>query len=144
MILKLWLGRNFHRRQREYLRYQPGSSVSMFQVCLGSSTCVEIAFQSLVCRSVDKRHNPNYPVCTNSRTNVHFGSPLNTTDHSPLNKPVFHFIHPLISSHFIGQLGDGETRNIECSEIHSGRFLAVYLDHNGILTLCEVQVFGCK
>ena len=45
---------------------------------------------------------------------------------------------------FLGQLGNSETRNIQCSEVHSGRFLSIYLDHDGILTLCEVQVFGCK
>ena len=44
----------------------------------------------------------------------------------------------------LGKLEDGETRNIQCSEVHSGRFLSIYLDHNGILSLCEVQVFGCK
>ena len=44
---------------------------------------------------------------------------------------------------FLGQLGNSETRNIQCSEVHSGRFLSIYLDHDGILTLCEVQVFGC-
>ena len=37
-----------------------------------------------------------------------------------------------------------ETRNLPCAEVHSGRFLSIYLDHNGILSLCEVQVFGCK
>ena len=44
----------------------------------------------------------------------------------------------------LGKLEDGETCNIQCSEVHSRRFLSIYLDHNGILSLCEVQVFGCK
>ena len=45
---------------------------------------------------------------------------------------------------FSGQFGNDVTRNIECSEVYSGRFLAIYLNNTGILTLCEVQVFGCK
>ena len=40
--------------------------------------------------------------------------------------------------------GNAETRNIPCSAVHSGRFLSIYLNHNGSLALCEVQVFGCK
>ena len=44
----------------------------------------------------------------------------------------------------LGQLGSGETRNIQCSETHSGRFLAIYINDYGRLSLCEVQVFGCK
>ena len=44
----------------------------------------------------------------------------------------------------LGQLAPGERRNILCSKVHSGRFVSIYLDHNGILSLCEVEVFKCK
>ena len=61
-----------------------------------------------------------------------------------LHLDMIYFIICVISYSLLGQLGDGETRNIKCSEIHSGRFVSIYLDHDGILTLCEVQVFRCK
>ncbi len=41
-------------------------------------------------------------------------------------------------------LGPSKTRTIQCSEIHGGRFVSIFLDHDGILTLCEVKVFGCE
>ena len=58
---------------------------------------------------------------------------------------VFHSVNtrfcppPLM---FAGQLGLEETRNIRCSQVHSGRYVSVYMEHSGFLTLCEVQVFG--
>ena len=45
---------------------------------------------------------------------------------------------------FAGQFGSGETRNIPCSQALFGRFVSVYMEDSGFLTLCEVQVFGRK
>ena len=47
-------------------------------------------------------------------------------------------------NYWTGKLADGATRNVPCTEIHSGRFLSIYLDHPGILALCEVQVLSGK
>ena len=55
-----------------------------------------------------------------------------------------HFANKYHCVSHLGQLGAGETRNIQCSEIHSGRFLSIYINDYGRLSLCEVQVFGCK
>ena len=44
----------------------------------------------------------------------------------------------------LGKLEAGESRNILCSRVHVGRFLSIYLDHDGILSLAEVEVFECK
>ena len=47
-------------------------------------------------------------------------------------------------AHVPGKLSAGETRTIGCSEVHHGRYLSIFFDHPGILTLCEVEVFGSK
>ena len=38
----------------------------------------------------------------------------------------------------------GEFRDIKCQNIHAGRFVAIYFDHPGTLTVCEFEVFGGK
>ena len=43
-----------------------------------------------------------------------------------------------------GALEDGEFRDIKCNSVHVGRFVAIYFDHIGTLTVCEFQVFGSK
>ena len=39
-------------------------------------------------------------------------------------------------------LATGETRTLGCSEVIVGRHVFVRLNMNGILTLCEVRIFG--
>ncbi len=41
-----------------------------------------------------------------------------------------------------GSLGDGETRVLHCSQVTTGRFVSIYLNHVGYLTLCEVEVYA--
>ena len=43
-----------------------------------------------------------------------------------------------------GALSAGEFRDIQCHNVHVGRFVAIYFDHPGTLTICEFQVFGGK
>ena len=47
-------------------------------------------------------------------------------------------------AHVPGKLNAGETRTIGCSEVHRGRYLSIFFDHPGILTLCEVEIFASK
>ena len=42
----------------------------------------------------------------------------------------------------IGALGPGEFRTIQCNGFHTGRFVAIYFDHDGTLTVCESEVYG--
>ena len=44
----------------------------------------------------------------------------------------------------IDTLSAGEFRDIECRNFHVGKFVAIYFDHPGILTVCEFQVYGSK
>ena len=37
----------------------------------------------------------------------------------------------------IDTLSAGEFRGIECRNIHVGKFVAIYFDHPGVLTVCE-------
>ena len=39
-------------------------------------------------------------------------------------------------------LGAGEFRTIRCANSHVGRFVAIYFDHPGILTVCELEIYG--
>ena len=41
-----------------------------------------------------------------------------------------------------GALSAGELRYIECRNVHVGRFVAVYFDHPGVLSVCELEVYG--
>ena len=41
-----------------------------------------------------------------------------------------------------GAVSAGWFLEIMCNNFHAGRFVAVYFDHPGILTVCEFQVFG--
>ena len=43
-----------------------------------------------------------------------------------------------------GAMLAGEFCEIRCNNVHAGRFVAIYFDHPGILTVCEFQVFGGK
>ena len=43
-----------------------------------------------------------------------------------------------------GALSADEFRNIECHNVHTGRFVAIYFDHPGRLTVCEFEVFAGK
>ena len=43
-----------------------------------------------------------------------------------------------------GAMLAGEFREIKCKSVHAGRFVAIYFDHPGTLTVCELQVFGGK
>ena len=37
-----------------------------------------------------------------------------------------------------------EIQEIRCDNIYSGRFVAIYFNHPGTLTVCEFRVFGGK
>ena len=41
---------------------------------------------------------------------------------------------------FSGEVGKGETKEIDCSKQTNGRFIFVKLNEHGVLTLCEVEV----
>ena len=41
-----------------------------------------------------------------------------------------------------GALSAGEFRYIECRNYRVGRFVAIYFDHPGVLTVCEFEVYG--
>ena len=41
-----------------------------------------------------------------------------------------------------GAMLAGQFREIRCNNVHAGRFVAIYFDHPGTLTVCELQVFG--
>ena len=43
-----------------------------------------------------------------------------------------------------GALLAGEFRDIKCQNFHAGRFVAIFFDHPGTLTVCEFEVFGGK
>ena len=43
-----------------------------------------------------------------------------------------------------GTLSAGEFRDIQCHNVHVGRFAAIHFDHPGTLTVCEFEVFGGK
>ena len=43
-----------------------------------------------------------------------------------------------------GALLAAELRGIRCQNIHTGRFVAIFFDHPGTLTVCEFEVFGGK
>ena len=43
-----------------------------------------------------------------------------------------------------GALSAGELRDIQCTQLHSGRYVAIQLQGKEYLTLCEVEVFGGK
>ena len=43
-----------------------------------------------------------------------------------------------------GKLGAGEFRDIKCSDHQVGRFVAILLVKPGILTVCELEVYGGK
>ena len=42
----------------------------------------------------------------------------------------------------IGALSAGKFRGIECSNFYVGRFVSIYFDHPGVLTVCEFEVYG--
>lgn len=43
-----------------------------------------------------------------------------------------------------GKLGAGEFRDIQCTGLNVGRYVAIQLQGKNYLTLCEVEVFGSK
>ncbi len=45
-------------------------------------------------------------------------------------------------THVMAPMGDAETKAFSCTEVLSGRFVAVYMRKNARLTLCEVEVYG--
>ena len=44
----------------------------------------------------------------------------------------------------IDALSAGEFQDIQCTGDQVGRFVAIYLDHPGYLTVCEFEVYGSK
>ena len=44
----------------------------------------------------------------------------------------------------IDSLSAAEFRDVQCDSHHVGRFAAIYFDHPGILTVCELEVYGGK
>lgn len=44
----------------------------------------------------------------------------------------------------LGALSAGEFRDIQCNIAQAGRFVAIYIDGPGILTVCELKVYGGK
>ena len=42
----------------------------------------------------------------------------------------------------IGAVPNGKFQTIQCHHIHTGRFVAIYFGHPGILTVCEFEVYG--
>ena len=43
-----------------------------------------------------------------------------------------------------GALLPGKLREIRCQNVHAGRFVAIFFDHPGSLTVCEFEVYGGK
>ena len=41
-----------------------------------------------------------------------------------------------------GALSAGEFRYFECRIYRVGRFVAIYFDHPGVLTVCEFEMYG--
>ena len=41
----------------------------------------------------------------------------------------------------VGAVGSGEFRTIPCNHFHMGRFVTIYFDHPGTLTVCEFEVY---
>ncbi len=58
------------------------------------------------------------------------------------------FLNPYVSGGYLlctnveGPLGDGETRVLHCNQVTTGRFVSIYLNQVGYLTLCEVEVYA--
>ena len=46
--------------------------------------------------------------------------------------------------YIIGQVSAGGFPTIQCTNVNTGRFVAIQLDQPGILTVCELQIFGGK
>ena len=44
----------------------------------------------------------------------------------------------------IGALNPGQLKTIDCIKHPFGRYVAIYFDHPGILTVCEFEVYGGK
>ena len=44
----------------------------------------------------------------------------------------------------IGKLNAGEFRDVQCASPQKGRFVSIYFGHSGTLTVCELEVYGCK
>ena len=42
---------------------------------------------------------------------------------------------------FTGQMASGQTKTYICDKAVYGRYVTVYIAGNGILSLCEIQVF---
>ena len=43
-----------------------------------------------------------------------------------------------------GMIGADDLHKIRCNIVHTGRFVSIFFDHPGALTVCEFQVFGGK
>ena len=43
-----------------------------------------------------------------------------------------------------GKLSAGEFRDIKCTNLNKGRFVAIHLVKPGILTVCELEIYGGK
>ena len=42
----------------------------------------------------------------------------------------------------IGPVADGKFKTIQCHHYYKGRFVAIYKDYGGVLTVCEFEVYG--
>ena len=39
-------------------------------------------------------------------------------------------------------MASGKFQTIKCDHIHTGRFVAIYFGHPGVITVCEFEVYG--
>ena len=44
----------------------------------------------------------------------------------------------------IGTVGSGVFQIVQCNQYYKGRYVAIYFDHPGVLTVCEFEVYGGK
>ena len=60
------------------------------------------------------------------------------------NNIKLHTSFKILLKYITDELSAGEFRDIKCSNVHVGRFVAVHLVGPGILTVCELEVYGGK
>ena len=47
-------------------------------------------------------------------------------------------------SFIIDAVGGGRFKTIQCDHYYTGRYVAIYFGHPGVLTVCEFEVYGGK
>ena len=57
-------------------------------------------------------------------------------------KTYWEFTWKWFSLLITGEVGQGEFRTVVCDNNHIGRFVVIYFDHPGTLTVCEFEVYS--